>query len=182
MNCNSFPTIHDKDNALIDQALLIDAAANPKEPMNNYTETTDDFSTQYHRYNKEFTREGFDKFTLIQQQMFCEKYNIRFIYPKSLKEILERKFIEIAKPYQAPKEKLMKFSKKLTLTNLNKGIDKFNSGVDNFMKIIEPSAEQKELSLANYKEMTDLLGTNKNNEKEINNLLGNKRNGKRLKF
>lgn len=175
----NFPTVHDEENTLIDEALK----SNPKErEMNNYELTTDDFSTDYMRYKKSFTREGFAAFNLVQQQNLCERYNIKFIYPKSLKQILERKFIEIAKPYQTPIKKLKIFSKKLTLKNVNKGIDKFNHGVDSFMKVIDTTAENKELKLSNYKEMTDLLGSNKNSDKELNDLLGNKKNGYRLKF
>lgn len=179
----NFPDSHEKENKLIDQALLLDAKANPKEPMNNYTETTDEFNTHYFRYNLIMDKRGFDEFSLIQQQILCEKKNIILIHKRNLKERLEQKFIELAKPYKSPKVIMINLSKKLTIQNLNKGITKFNKGMDQFNKMIEAPKSQKELSLPNYKEMRDLLGSEKDNsQKAITDLLGNKKNGYRFKF
>ena len=159
MNLNKFPTIHDKENAFIDEAL------NPKVTMNNYELTTDEFNTQYLRYRLRIDWKAFKKFSWVKQQLLCEKKDI------------------ILLNHETRNEKIIRLSKKMTLKNLNTGIDKFNKGIDSFMKVIEPTTKQKDLSipdikLPNFKEMNDLLGSNKkqsfklHNEKELKKLLG----------
>ncbi len=162
MNLNNIPTVHDKENAFIDEAL------NPKVPMNNYEAATDEYCFEYTKYLKVFDWKAFNKFTWVQQQMFCEKYNIILINHKTKGE----RYRELTKGIISG----------MTLSNINKGIDKFNHGVDSFMKVIEATGESKTLKIPNYKEMTSLLGSNKNSDKELNDLLGNKKNGYRLKF
>ncbi len=169
MNLNKFSTIHDEENNLIDQALLIDDKINPKEPMNNYTETTDEFNTHYFRYKLYMDKRGFESFNIIQQQILCEKKDIILIHKRNLKERLEQKFILLAMPHVPIKNKMLNLSKKLTIKNLNKGITKFNKGMDQFNKMIEAPKDQKELSLPNYKEMSDLLGSGKKQSFKLHN-------------
>ena len=182
MNLNKFSTIHDEENNLIDQALLIDDKINPKEPMNNYTETTDEFNTHYFRYKLYMDKRGFESFNIIQQQILCEKKDIILIHKRNLKERLEQKFILLAMPHVPIKNKMLNLSKKLTIKNLNKGITKFNKGMDQFNKMIDDPKAQKKITLPNEKEMMALIGSGKDNAKALNDLLGNKNNGNRLKF
>lgn len=134
--------------------------------MNNYELTTDEYCFMYKRYKKIFEWKHFKRKSWVYQQHLTEKYHIILIGHKT------------------KKEKLISFSKKLTLINLNKGIEKFNKGTDKFLKTIEPTNENKDLSIPNYKEMSDLLGNNqkdlsivwgkqqKQRDKEIKDLLG----------
>ncbi len=183
MNLNNFPNLHDEENAFIDEAILIYDKMNPKEPKNNYTESTDEFSTQYLRYKLHMDKRGFEAFDLIQAQILCEKKDIILHHKRNLKETLEQQFIELAKPYKSPKVIMINISNKMTLKNLNTGIDKFNKGIDSFMKVIEPTTTQKDLSIPdikipNLKEISALLPKEKkgnftlDNEKEIKKLLG----------
>ncbi len=184
LNLNNFPGRHDDEDTFIDKTLLIENKMNPKEPQNNYTETTDEFSTQYLRYKLHMDKRGFEAFDLIQAQILCEKKDIILHHKRNLKETLEQRFIDLAKPYKSPKVIMINLSKKMTLKNLNTGIDKFNKGIDSFMKVIEPTTKQKDLSIPdikipNFKEISSLVSSPKkekafklHNEKELKKLLG----------
>ena len=136
--------------------------------MNNYEASTDEYCFTYMKYPKVFDWKGFKKFSWIKQQLLCEKYNIILVNHQTLTE----KFMKVSKGFIGG----------MTLDNLNKGITKFNHGMDQFNKMIEPTGKNKELKIENYKEIMDLLGSGKNNDKAISDLLGNKNNGNRLKF
>ena len=123
-----------------------------EEPMNPYEAATNEFCYTYMRYPKTFAWKGFKKFGWMQQQLLCEKWNI------------------ILTDHETRNEKIIRLSKKITLKNFNKGIDKFNKGVDDFMKVIESTSKEKDLSipdikLANFKEISSLLGSTKESRK-----------------
>ena len=86
---------------------------------------TDDFSFNYIRIPKRFTMKGFNKFDHVQKQLLCERYDIILV------------------DYMTKKEKTIKILKKFNLKNLNRGIAKFNKGMDLFQKIIEPERKRK---------------------------------------
>ncbi len=135
-----------------------------EERINNYEILTDEFNTEYLRYKLKMDWKAFKKFSWVQQQLLCEKKDI------------------ILLNHETKGERYRKLTKGLiggmTLKNINKGIDKFNAGVDQFMNLVEPSKDQKDLSLPNYKEMSELLGSQKNqtfnlhNAKALKKLLG----------
>ena len=124
---------------------------NEEHEPNAYELLSDFYCYEYFKYKKTFTWKAFKKFGWIKQQLLCEKYNI------------------ILTEHETRNEKLKRLSKKITLKNLNKGIDKFNHGMDQFNKMIEPTGKNKELKLANYKEMNDLLGSGKKQSFKLHN-------------
>jgi hypothetical protein len=106
------------------------------ERLNNYQKASDDFCFNYIRTPKPMDWKAFKRFGYIKGQLLCEKYDV------------------ILTDHETWESKLRRASKKLTVTNLNKGIDKFNNGIDDFMKVIEPSKESKKLD----KEINKFLG------------------------
>ena len=126
-----------------------------EERINNYELLTDEFCYSYLRYRLRMDWKAFKKFSWVQQQLLCEKKDI------------------ILLNHETKGEKYRKLIKGIiggmTLKNFNKGIDKFNHGMDQFNKIIEAPKDQKELSLPNYKEMNDLLGSGKKQSFKLHN-------------
>ena len=87
--------------------------------MNNYELTTDKFCTGYKRYPKRFTWSAFRKFGHIKGQILCEKYNI------------------ILTDYETRNERITRNLKKFNMHNFNKGMVKFNKGIDLFTKAVK---------------------------------------------
>lgn len=78
-----------------------------------------------------------------------------------------------AKPYKDPltkKEIVFKIIDKLSIENLNKGIDKFNKGVNQFSKMVEaPKGKRKPMQLGiSQKEYDSLFSKSKRKGNSIN--------------
>lgn len=84
---------------------------------------TDDFSFNYIRIPKRFTMKGFNKFDDIQKQLLCERYDIILV------------------DYKTKGEKVKNVLGKFTVTNINLGVSKFNKGMTQFTKMIEPEKQ-----------------------------------------
>jgi len=128
---------------------------NEEHEPNAYELLSDYYCYEYLKYKKTFTWKAFKKFTWVKQQLLCERYNIILTGHKTKGE----KYRELSKGIIGG----------MTLKNLNKGINKFNHGMDQFNKMIEPTGKNKELKLANYKEMNDLLGSGKKQSFKLHN-------------
>ena len=78
------------------------------------------------RYKKYFTVKAWNKFDLTQQDILCCRYDI------------------ILTNYKTRKEKILNILKKFNGKNLDKGISKFNKGVNQFMDIIAEEKPQRQ--------------------------------------
>lgn len=116
----------------------------------------------------------------------------RDIYDKTPNENIEAWFTKFddviindtERPYKKPlnkKELGKKILSKMTIQNLNKGIDKFNKGVNEFSKVVASSNNTKSSDLSGLKSKKKGWGMSK---KEYDNLFGppKKRKGKSVSF
>lgn len=94
-------------------------------------------------YPKYFTVKQWSKFNYAKQQVLCRKYDV------------------ILTDHTTKREKLLGILSKININNLNKGIDKFTDGLDEFSKVT--------------KEMNSGLG-----KKDYSGLMGKQPDYKRL--
>ena len=105
------------------------------------------------KYTKEYTVKEWKRFDRI-----AERENDIDI---TMQEVLLKKYEIILTDYKTKKEKIKHILNKFNAENLNKGITKFNKGIDQFSKIVaaKPTSKRKSSSFGmSQREYDNLFG------------------------